>query len=148
MTAADSSHSETADVECVRCGHWERHHPGGYCEVVTGNAEETASVPCPCGQQLVGFVQMEAIFDRWCDELVRHHGDRSVAAVLSSPAIQAAFVGEVHQFAQADQQFARGMALVAAALDEETGTCGSCGCAWDEHNAPDIGGCSSCGDCG
>lgn len=45
------------------------------------------------------FEKVEEIFDYWVEALVKHHGDKTVAAVLSSPAIQAAFVGEIHQFA-------------------------------------------------
>lgn len=41
--------------------------------------------------------KVERIFDTWVDELVAHHGDRTVASVLSSPAIQAMFIGDVGQ---------------------------------------------------
>lgn len=50
---------------------------------------------------LIEVDEVEKIFDAWVDELVAHHGDRTVAAVLSSPAIQAAFIGDIGQTAGA-----------------------------------------------
>lgn len=46
---------------------------------------------------VVKVEDVERIFVGWLDDLVRHHGDRQVATVLSSPAIQALFEGEVGQ---------------------------------------------------
>lgn len=40
---------------------------------------------------------VERLFDAWAADLIAHHGDRIVREVLSSPAIQAAFIGDVHQ---------------------------------------------------
>ena len=85
--------------------------PGGRCKLC-GTAIDNASRGRECPgvgdrlnldkepvtpKHMIEVEKVEAIFDAWCDELVRHHGDRTVAAVLSSPAIQSAFTGDVGQ---------------------------------------------------
>lgn len=45
--------------------------------------------------------EVERIFDAWCQDLVAHHGDKTVASVLSSPAIQSMFTGDLGQTALA-----------------------------------------------
>ena len=62
-------------------------------EAVSATAQEREQSP------MISADKVERIFDAWCQELVRRHGDRTVAAVLSSPAVQAMFTGDVGQTA-------------------------------------------------
>lgn len=40
---------------------------------------------------------VEEIFAEWLDDLITHHGERQVKDILGSPAVQAMFLGDVHQ---------------------------------------------------
>lgn len=48
------------------------------------------------------FDTVEQICMEWINALIEHHGDEKVSRVLGSPAIQAALIGDLHQFG--DQQ--------------------------------------------
>lgn len=79
---------------CVRCG-----------------ATIGASVVCPgCGwidpmtkappvepRHMISVEKVEEIFNAWVEDLTRNHGDRTVADVLTSPAILSMFSGDVDQ---------------------------------------------------
>lgn len=54
----------------------------------------------PTQPYLIDVEKVEEIFLAWVDDLVAHHGGRSVREVLSSPAIQAMFTGDVGQSVQ------------------------------------------------
>lgn len=86
-------------------------HPGEVCRVGEYDGKATTCVQSweRWGREreqppLISADEVERIFDAWCEELVRHYGDRTVAAVLSSPAIQAAFTGDIGQSATARRQ--------------------------------------------
>lgn len=48
------------------------------------------------------FATVERICMEWIESLIEHHGEEKVSRVLGSPAIQAALIGDLHQFG--DQQ--------------------------------------------